>query len=200
MASPMPDPAPHNVTLLLERVSHGDEAAADRLIPLVYDELRALAGAQLAREPDKGGVTLTPTALVHEAYVKLVGGANLGWESRRHFFGSAARAMRQVLVDRARRHKDLKHGGRMGHVSLEDEQLGAEPAPGQTLALDKALTELEARDPRQAEIVLLRYFAGLSIEQTAQAMGLSPATVKNEWAYARAVLRRALSRDGGDGP
>lgn len=157
-----------------------------------------LAAAHLAREHDRGGVTLSPTALVHEAYAKLAGSGQPSWESRRHFFGSAARAMRQVLVDRARRHADLKHGGRIAHVDLEVDQLSTEPAPGQTLALDRALTALEARDPRQAEIVMLRFFAGLSIEQTAAAMNLSPATVKNEWAYARAVLRRELARDPSD--
>ncbi len=193
MAPPVPDPAPHNVTLLLDRVARGDEAAADRLIPLVYDELRALAGAQLAREADQGGVTLSPTALVHEAYVKLVGGTAGTFENRRHFFGSAARAMRQVLVDRARRHGDLKHGGRVARAALDEERLAAEPEAQETIALDRALTALEAKDPRQAEIVLLRFFAGLSIEQTAGAMGLSPATIKNEWAYARAWLRREVA-------
>jgi RNA polymerase sigma factor (TIGR02999 family) len=159
----MPEPVPHNVTMLLDRVARGDEAAAARLIPLVYDELRELARRHLKREGDGGGVTLSPTALVHEAYVKLVGAggtAEAGWENRRHFFGSAARAMRQVLVDRARRNSDLKHGRARPHVSLDNDELGAEPPPQETLALDRALCALEARDPRQAEVVLLRFFAG----------------------------------------
>lgn len=190
----MPDSAPLSVTVLLDRISAGDQSAADRLIPMVYEELRVLARAHLNAEHDGGGATLSPTGLVHEAYLKLVGGADIAWENRRHFFGSAARAMRQVLVDRARRHRDLKHGGRIEHTALDADQLGVEPGPTETLALDKALVELEGRDPRQAEIVMLRFFAGLSIEQTAEAMDLSPATVKNEWAYARARLRRDLAR------
>ena len=142
---------------------------------------------------------MSPTALVHEAYLKLVGGTQLGWQDRRHFFGSAARAMRQVLVERARKHADLKHGGRISHTALDQDRLGVEPPARETLALDRALIELESRDPRQAEIVMLRFFAGLSIEQTAEAMNLSPATVKNEWRYARAKLRRELSRDKSGG-
>ena len=194
----MPDPVPEHVTLLLDRISRGDDAAAADLIPLVYDELRALARRHLAGEADRGGATLSPTAMVHEAYVKLVGGAEVKWESRRHFFGSAARAMRQVLVDRARR-RAARPPVRRGTTALDADRLTDEPPPQETLALDRALARLEERDPRQAEVVMLRFFAGLSIEQTAAAMGLSPATVKNEWAYARAVLRREMAREAGEG-
>jgi RNA polymerase sigma factor (TIGR02999 family) len=184
----MPDT--ERITLLLDRMARGDSAAAETLVPLVYEELRSLARVHLGREHDRGGATLSPTALVHEAYLKLAGAAGVGWKNRRHFFGSAARAMRQVLVDRARQKRGQKHGGGATRIALDQNRLAIEPRPDETIALDGAMSRLEAKDPRQAEIVLLRFFAGLSIEETAEAMGLSPATVKNEWAFARAWLRR----------
>lgn len=177
----------------------GDPKAAESLLPLVYDELRRLAAAQLSKEP--AGQTLQPTALVHEAYLRLVGGEAIEWQGRGHFFAAAARAMRRILIDRARRHRAAKHGGDRARADLR-EDLIADPTPGtggggmDLLRLDTALARLEARDSRQAEIVLLRYFAGLSIEQTAEALGVSTGTVKNDWVFARAWLRRELESIG----
>jgi RNA polymerase sigma factor (TIGR02999 family) len=178
------------VTQLLGAIVEGDARAASDLLPLVYDTLRALARSQLANEPP--GHTLQPTALVHEAYLKLVGSGDLGWQGRRHFFGAAARAMRQILVDRARRHASLKRGGGRHAEPLHEETLVSEPPPMDFLALDEALKKLAQRDPRWSEIVELRYFAGLTLEETAAALGLSLTTVKDEWAYARAWLHREI--------
>lgn len=189
-----PTPA-QQVTRLIKAAGAGDPKAAESLLPLVYDELRRLAAAQLSKEP--AGQTLQPTALVHEAYLRLVGGESIEWQGRGHFFAAAARAMRRILIDRARRHRAAKHGGDRARAELR-EDLIADPTPGtggagmDLLRLDAALARLEARDSRQAEIVLLRYFAGLSIEQTAEAIGVSTGTVKNDWVFARAWLRREL--------
>ncbi len=194
-------PAQH-VTRLMRAAGAGDPKAAESLLPLVYDELRRLAAAQLSKEP--AGQTLQPTALVHEAYLRLVGGEAIEWQGRGHFFAAAARAMRRILIDRARRHRAAKHGGSLGRSDLHEDMI-ADPTPGpggsamDLLRLDAALARLETRDSRQAEIVLLRYFAGLSIEQTAEALGVSTGTVKNDWVFARAWLRRELeSIDDGE--
>ncbi|MFO0835094.1 MAG: ECF-type sigma factor [Phycisphaerales bacterium] len=193
-----PTPA-QQVTRLMRAAGAGDPKAAESLLPLVYDELRRLAAAQLSKEP--AGQTLQPTALVHEAYLRLVGGEAIEWQGRGHFFAAAARAMRRILIDRARRHRAAKHGGDRARADLR-EDLIADPTPGtggggmDLLRLDAALARLEARDSRQAEIVLLRYFAGLSIEQTAEALGVSTGTVKNDWVFARAWLRRELESIG----
>lgn len=193
-----PTPA-QQVTRLMRAAGAGDPKAAESLLPLVYDELRRLAAAQLSKEP--AGQTLQPTALVHEAYLRLVGGEAIEWQGRGHFFAAAARAMRRILIDRARRHRAAKHGGDRARADLR-EDLIADPTPGtggggmDLLRLDTALARLEARDSRQAEIVLLRYFAGLSIEQTAEALGVSTGTVKNDWVFARAWLRRELESIG----
>jgi RNA polymerase sigma factor (TIGR02999 family) len=187
------DPAPGETPAqLLERASAGDAQAASRLLPLVYDELRRLAAGYLRRE--RKGQTLQATALVHEAYVRLIGPAERPWTGRTHFLAIAARSMRQVLVDRARRRAAAKRGGDPERLTLDAELLAA-PAPGPGIdlaALDDALTRLEALDPQQARIVELRYFGGLTIEETAEAVGLSPATVKRHWTLARAFLKRAL--------
>lgn len=192
------DGGSHQVTRLLEAAGDGDRRASEELLPLVYEELRRLAAAQLAREPS--GHTLQPTALVHEAYLKLIGGAEIKWEGRRQFFCAAATAMRRILVDRARRVRAEKHGGNRKREPLSDDTPVIDeptPSPGEApvnlLGLHEALSRLEARDTRQAEVVLLRYFAGLTVEETAAALGVSPATVKNDWMYARAWLRRELS-------
>lgn len=194
----MTDSGSHQVTRLLEAAGDGDRRASEELLPLVYEELRRLAAAQLAREPS--GHTLQPTALVHEAYLKLIGGAEIKWEGRRQFFCAAATAMRRILVDRARRVRAEKHGGDRKREPLADDTPVIDeptPSPGEApvnlLGLHDALSRLEARDTRQAEVVLLRYFAGLTVEETAAALGVSPATVKNDWMYARAWLRRELS-------
>lgn len=192
----MAEPGPAQITMLLERIARG-EADAAALVPLVYEELRLLARKQLGHEGDGGGATISPTVLVHEAYLKLMGASEQGWECRRHFFGSATRAMRQILVDRARKRASIAAAAG-GRLPLDEATLRDEPAPADTLAMDRAVSKLEERDARQAEIVMLRFYAGLTIEQTAAAMNLSTATVKNEWAYARAWLRRELGRGDAD--
>ncbi len=184
------------VTQLLELAGSGDSRANEELLPLVYDELRRLARSQLKNEPT--GQTLQATALVHEAYMRLVGDADVRWENRAHFFGAAARAMRRILVDRARHRGRQKRGGDRERVELGDHAADSPTGGGTDLvALDGALARLEAEDPRKAEVVMLRYFAGLSIEETASALSLSTATVKNEWAFARAWLKRELEREAG---
>ena len=179
------------VTQLLHAVGGGDEHAQAELWALVYDELRAIAGRQMAG--DRGTVSLQPTALVHEAYFRLVGEQNGPWNGRGHFFAAAAEAMRRIRVDDARRRKRLKRGG-----GAKAEALGAaagafDQDPAELLAVDEALTELACLEPRKAEIVKLRYYAGLTIEETAEALGLSTRTINNEWRVAKAWLHRALA-------
>ena len=162
------------------------------LLPQVYDELRRLARARIAREP--AGLTLQPTALVHEAYLRLAGdGGDKRWDRKGHFFAAAAISMRRILVERARHYRRIKHGGEQQRVELDTESPALAPALPDVIAIDQALTRLEKLDPGKAKIVLLRYFAGLTIEETAAAMDLSPATVKNEWAFARAWLHNVLT-------
>lgn len=178
---------------LLDRASRGDGRAASQLLPIVYDELRRLAGGYLRREQHRH--TLQPTALVHEAYLRLVKPGDQPWTGRTHFLAIAALSMRQVLVDKARRRAAAKRGGAaQQRITLDDAVLAA-PATGEgvdLVALDRALVELEARDAVQARIVELRYFGGLTIEETAEAVRLSPATVKRHWTIARAFLRQAI--------
>lgn len=196
----------HEVTQLLQAAGAGDSRAARSLLPLVYEELRKLAASRMAREPGGGaGMTLEPTALVHEAYLRLVGGADVAWNSRGHFFGAAALAMRRILVERARQRGRIKHGGGMGRADVDLDQLAGEPPTGDMLALDDALAALERTDKRKYDVVMLRYFAGLGVEDAAAALGVSPATVKNDWVFARAWLKRAVSEgrppaDGEAGP
>jgi RNA polymerase sigma factor (TIGR02999 family) len=178
---------------LLERASQGDERAASKLLPLVYGELRRLAAGYVRRE--RRGQTLQPTALVHEAYLRLVKPGDQPWTGRTHFLAIAAMSMRQVLVDKARRRAAAKRGGAARQrITLDEAML---PSPGgdgvDVVALDTALTALAALDPLQARIVELRYFGGMTVEETAEAVGLSPATVKRHWTVARAWLKRALS-------
>jgi RNA polymerase sigma factor (TIGR02999 family) len=163
-------------------------------LPEVYDELRKLARARLARERQPHQ-TLQPTALVHEAYLR-VSGHPRQWDRRGHFFAAAALAMRRILVERARHYRRIKHGGGGEHVDVDDGIAAADPQLTDVIAIDEALSQLEAADPRKAKIVALRYFAGLSIEETAAALDLSPATVKNEWTFARAWLFRVLGASG----
>jgi RNA polymerase sigma factor (TIGR02999 family) len=181
-----------HVTQLLSAIEQGDPHAAEQLLPLVYDELRKLAAQKLAQE--KPGQTLQATALVHEAYLRLVGGgaSPFDWKSRGHFFGAAAEAMRRILVENARRKRTVKHAGELLRVSLEGVDLAGESPPEQLLALDEALTRLAAEDPRKAELVKLRFFTGLSIEATAEALSISPATAKRWWTFARAWLLREI--------
>ncbi|WP_165250276.1 ECF-type sigma factor [Paludisphaera soli] len=188
----------NDVTRILSAIEHGEPQAADRLLPLVYDELRKLAARRLAHE--KPGQTLQATALVHDAYLRLVGADDPGWDSRGHFFAAAAEAMRRILVENARRKAALKAGGGRERVDLAD----AEPAMAgpdlDLLALDEALAELEAKDRRKAELIKLRFFAGLTIEQAAKALGIATSTADSEWAYARSWLRVAMLGDEPDGP
>lgn len=198
-AGAMQEPTFHGVTQILTAMQAGDQRAASELLPLVYDELRKLARARMAKEGDN--LTLEPTALVHEAYMRVVGSLDQKkWDHRGHFFGAAAIAMRRILVERARHNNRIKHGGGRARVALHDDAAVAKPPQDETdlVLLDNALAKLEAVDARKAQIVMLRYFAGLSIEETAAAMSLSSATVKNEWAFARAWLHREMKKSQGD--
>ncbi|MCC6284243.1 MAG: sigma-70 family RNA polymerase sigma factor [Phycisphaerales bacterium] len=185
------------ITLLLNRVSSGDPKAADELLPVVYEELRKLARSRMGAEAAEH--TLQPTALVHEAYLRLIDGdgSRPAWDGRGHFFASAAMAMRRILVDRARARARLKRGGGRQRVELTDEMGASKSEETDLVALDRALDKLAAYDGRKAQVVMLRFFAGLSIEETAGAMGLSPATIKNEWAFARAWLHREMAKEAG---
>ena len=181
-----------DVTRILSAIEQGDPSAANQLLPLVYEELRQLAAERLAQETP--GQTLEATALVHEAYVRLVDANSAQhWNSRGHFFAAAALAMRNILVDNARRKRRIKHGGGRQRVPLDE----AQPAPpdntDELLALDEGLTRLAAEDPEAAQIVQLRYFGGLSVEEAAQALGISRAAAYREWTFARAWLLQALS-------
>jgi RNA polymerase sigma factor (TIGR02999 family) len=184
------------VSHVLAAVERGDPGAAESLLPLVYDELRTLAAQRLAGE--KPGQTLQATALVHEAYVRLVGGATGGrWDGRGHFFAAAAEAMRRILVEAARRKKRARHGGGRRRLSLADLDVAAEAAGEGVLALSEALDQLAAANPRAAELVKLRYFAGLTGRQAAAVLNVSPRKADQVWAYARAWLLDRL--DGGPG-
>jgi RNA polymerase sigma factor (TIGR02999 family) len=181
----------NDVTRILSAVEQGDAAAAEQLLPLVYDELRKLAAQRLARE--KPGQTLQATALVHEAYLRLVGAGDPGWSSRGHFFAAAAEAMRRILVENARRKAGPRAGGDHRRVDLDAVEPAIDDPPVDLIALDEALTALEARDKRKADLVRLRYFAGMSIEQAARALGISVATANNDWSYAKSWLRLAMT-------
>ncbi len=182
----------NQVTTILAAIRHGDPKAADDLLPLVYDRLRRLAQQMMAQE--KPGQTLQATALVHEAYLRLLGdGAK--WEDRRHFYAAAARAMRRILVARARRRGRVKHGGGRKRLPLSDADATVEPESVDLVAVDDALRRLEKEDPRVAEVVLFRFYAGLSVEDTAKALEISPRTVRRDWTYAKAWLLEAMSDD-----
>jgi RNA polymerase sigma factor (TIGR02999 family) len=181
-----------DVTRILSSIEQGGPHAAEQLLPLVYDELRRLATAKLAHE--KPGQTLQATALVHEAYVRLVvGEPERHWDSRGHFFAAAAEAMRRILVEQARRKQSEKHGGLFLRLGLEDLDVADEAPDEALLAVDNALDRLSVEHPEKAELVKLRYFAGLSIEDAAQAQGISPATAKRRWTFARAWLYREIT-------
>jgi RNA polymerase sigma factor (TIGR02999 family) len=181
-----------DVTQILSRIESGDPNAAEQLLPLIYAELRRLATQRLTQE--RPGQTLQATALVHEAYLRLVAGDEAQqWNSRGHFFGAAAMAMRRILVEEARRKGRLKHGGEQQRVDLESRLLVSSEPDDELIALDEALERLAAVDPEAAAVVNLRYFAGLTIEETALALNISVRTVNRHWAYARAWLYRQLS-------
>jgi len=182
------------ITQILKLAERGDPEAASELLPLVYKELRRLAAQKLAMESP--GHTLQATALVHEAYLRLVGSpAGQRWDGRRHFFGAAAEAMRRILVESARRRHSQKRGGGMARESLEAVEVAAPEAPEDLLALDDALKGLTAADPAAAELVKLRYFAGLSIPEAAEVLEISPRSADRLWAYARAWLHQHISGD-----
>ncbi len=180
-----------NVTQILGQIESGDPAAAEHLLPLVYDELRKLAAQELRHE--EPGQTLQATALVHEAYIRLVGVArSQEWNSRRHFFAAAAQAMRRILVDRARQKLSLKGGGGRARQDVEKNELATAAAPAEVVAVHDALDALGAEDPVAAELVKLRYFAGFSIEEAAEILQVSRATAYRLWTYARVWLRDSL--------
>ena len=179
-----------DVTRILEAAQQGDPTAADQLLPLVYEELRRLAAHKMANEAP--GQTLQPTALVHEAYLRLVGSQNQNWNGRGHFFAAAAEAMRRILVENARRKQRLKHGGEWQRIHLTTLDVAITSDDGQLLALDEALEKLAARDPVGAQLIKLRFFAGLPNVEAARLLGIPERTAKRTWAYARAWLFEEL--------
>jgi RNA polymerase sigma factor (TIGR02999 family) len=185
----------HEVTRILSAVQRGDPAAARELLPLVYEELRKLAAQRLTQE--KPGQTLQATALVHEAYLRLVDADQAQrWDGRGHFFAAAAEAMRRLLIDNARRRNSQKHGGDWQRVDLLDAELAVDSTTDDLLAVDEAMSKLAAHDPLMAKLVELRFFAGLTLPQAAEALNISLRTANRHWTYARAWLRRELDRDG----
>ena len=183
----MGDRSRGEVTRLIKALTAGREVAADELFPIVYDELRKVARSFMARE--KPGQTLQTTALVHEAYLRLLGGEETSWKDRAHFFRAAAEAMRRILIEQARAKARLKRGGEAQRVSFDENLAAVEPRAEEVLALDEALSRLEHQDPAMAQLVKLRYFAGLTVEETAKALGLSQRSVNRQWTAARAWLR-----------
>ncbi|MBA4107862.1 MAG: RNA polymerase subunit sigma [Pirellula sp.] len=180
-----------DVTRILSQIESGDRHAAHELLPLVYEELRKLAAVRLVHE--KPGQTLSATALVHEVYIRLVGPDDgPGWNSRGHFFAAAAEAMRRILVEKARRKACVKHGGEHLRIPFDAEEITADATSVDLIALDDALRRLEERDPDSAKLVKLRYFAGMTLEQAAEALGVSLRTAERNWTYARSWLRRDL--------
>jgi RNA polymerase sigma factor (TIGR02999 family) len=193
----MPADAPKTLTLALKAAA-GDRQAAAELLPLIYDDLRKLARSRMAKLAP--GQTLQPTALVHEAYARVIGSGDPGWDGRGHFFGAAAQAMRNILVDQARRKGALKRGGGRQRLELQEGDLAIQPPREDILALDEALRQLETEDPRKGQIVNLRYFAGLTAEETAAALDVSVGTIEREWRYIKAWLHTQLAEgDGSDG-
>ena len=190
--------AANDLTGLLIEWGQGDKAAFDRLTPLVYDEIRRIAHRYVQRERE--GQTLQTTALVNEAYLRLAGSANVSWQNRAHFFAVTAQVMRRILIDHARRRHYVKHGGGAQRVALEvatkEAALMSEPRAAELLALDEALDELARLDPRKGRVVELRYFGGLSIEETAQVLDVSPMTVRRDWRAAKAWLFRRMRDEG----
>lgn len=182
----------NDVTKILASIESGDPTAADKLLPLVYAELRQLASAKLANE--KPGQTIQATVLVHEAWLRIAGSnTDVHWNGRGHFFGAAARAMQRILVENARRKKNLKAGGEFERVELPDVAAKVKGSPVDVLAVDEALQKLESHDPRKAELVRLRFFAGLTLAEAAKALKISLSTAENDWAYAKTWLRLEMT-------
>ena len=178
------------ITLILDRVTRGEEQAADRLLPLVYQELRRLATARMAREAP--GHTLQPTALVHEAWLRLGADQQPDWKSRAQFFAAAAEAMRRILIEQARRRLSQRRGGRSEHVDIDDIELGAPADDSRLLNVNDALEEFALDQPQKAELVKLRYFAGLTLEEAAQTLGIAEPTARRWWAYSRAWIIKEM--------
>ena len=179
------------VTRIINAIQQGDKRAADKLLPLVYQELRQLAAQKMSHEPP--GQTLQATALVHEAYLRLIGAEDQNWAGRTHFFCAAAEAMRRILIDNARKKKRLKRGGDRKRVTLDDAEFAVEAPSDDLIALDEALEKLASIDKIKADLVKLRYFAGLTIEQVAELVGISQTTAKRHWRYTRAWLYREIT-------
>ncbi len=180
-----------DVTRVIEAIQHGDPKAADELLPLVYEELRKLAASKMANEA--AGNTLQPTALVHEAWLRLVGNENPKFAGRAHFFAAAAEAMRRILIDRARRKCALRHGGGQARVDIQPIDLASPDTDDQLLAVNDALDKLAAQDPIEAQLVKLRYFAGLTVDEAAGLLDISPRTARNYWAHARTWLYHEIT-------
>ena len=188
-----------DVTRILNAIQRGNDHAAEDLLPLVYDELRKLAASKMAHEAP--GHTLQPTALVHEARLRLVGDENKKWDGRAHFFAAAAEAMRRILIDSARRKRALRHGGGQQRLDIQEFDIAVELEDDQLLAVHEALEKFAVQDKAKAELVKLRYFVGLTLEQAAEILGLSAPTAKRHWTYARAWLHREIQgKPGSDGP
>jgi RNA polymerase sigma factor (TIGR02999 family) len=179
-----------DVTRILQALEHGDANAADELLPHVYEELRKLAAQKMAREDP--GQTLQPTALVHEAWLRLVGNENTKWNGRSHFFGAAAEAMRRILIENARRKRAQRHGGGQQRVDIEQVDIPGVASDDELLAVNDALEKLAARDHLKAELVKLRYFVGLTLDEAAEILGVSTPTVKRHWTFARAWLHAEI--------
>ncbi len=192
------EPDSTNVTLLLKRYSNGDQEALAELVPQIYDELRRLASFYLQGE--RVDHTLQTTALVHEAYLRLVDQKQVEWSNRSHFFGVAAQMMRRILVDHARKHASLKRGGSFARISLEQAAVFSREQPRELIVVDELLTRLASLDPQGSRIVELRFFAGLSLEETAEVTGLSTAKVRREWGAAKAWFAREMSKLGNHHP
>jgi RNA polymerase sigma factor (TIGR02999 family) len=181
-----------DVTLILEAVSRGESQASDQLLPLVYDELRKMAAARMLQE--SAGHTLQPTALVHEAWLRLSGGKSQSWENRAHFFGAAAEAMRRILVDHARRKAGLKHGGGQQRLNIEDLDLAGATPDEKILLIDEALEDLERVNSERARVVVLKFFAGMTNKEVAEALHVSKSTVDRHWECARTWLVERIER------
>ena len=174
----------------VEAISAGESLASEQLLPLVYEELRRLAAARMSQEA--AGHTLQPTALVHEAWLRLMGGQNNSWENRAHFFGAAAEAMRRILIERARRKSTLKRGGDLARVDIEGLDLAAAGADDKILLINEALEKLQAQDPEKARIVMLKFFGGLTNGEVAQSLGVNERTVERQWAFAKTWMYQAI--------
>jgi RNA polymerase sigma factor (TIGR02999 family) len=190
----MNEPEPGMVTRIVRSIEAGDATAADQLLPIIYDELRRVGHAMMARVPP--GNTLQGTALVHEAYVRLLAEDDPDWKSRTYFFAAAARAMRRILVEQARRKAAIKYGGGKKRVDADAVDLPIEPPTHDMLTLDQCLEKLREQDPRKADVVELRFFAGLSIAETAELLGVSEPTVERDWRFSRAFLYDQMAEPG----